>query len=455
MVKAKFDYDVIVIGSGAAGSVAAEVVARSGKKVAVIEQGDFGGSAPNTSVIPVSALLTAAHNLESAHRASMFGLRTATVGYNFPLVQKWKELAIRRSGASATGEYFRSRGISLFRGRAHFLSPNEISIGRRHLTANKFIIATGSEPLIPKITGLENIDFLTPKTAINLSRPPKSLFIIGAGSTGCQFAELFAIFGTKIHLADVKKRILPREDDEVSELFQNVFTKIRDIKILNSSRVIAVKKEGSLIKVTYLKGEKEYSVKVDKVLIATGLQSNVDLGLENAGVEYDRSSIKTDEFLQTSMKNIFVAGDVLGRSSQVHDAIYEGKLVANNLFARTKTAASYHASPRVIWLNPEIAVVGATETDLVRDDIKFRRSIIQNSVVARANISNFAVGFTKILADKNGKILGAAIVAPNAAETINTLALAIQQGLTATQIANMTHQFGSWSEVVRLACAKI
>ena len=455
MIKTKFDYDVIVIGSGAAGSVAAEVATRNGKKVAVIEQGNFGGSAPNTSVVPVGALLTAARNLDAAHRSSAFGLRTATIGYNFPLIQKWKDLTVRRSGAGATNEYFRSHGISLFRGRAHFLSANEISIGRRHLTANKIIIATGSKTSIPNITGLESVGFLTPETIINLSRPPKSLFIIGASTTGCQFAELFAIFGTKIHLADIKKRILPREDDEVSELFQNVFTKIRDMKILNSSRVIAVKKEGSLVKVTYLKGNKEYSVKVDKVLVATGLQPNIDLGLENAGVEYDRSGVKVDKFLQTSAKNIFAAGDVVGQSSQVHDAIYEGKLAANNLFARTKVATNYRMSSRVIWLNPEVAAVGATEADLVRHDIKFRRSIVQNSVVARANVSNFAVGFTKILVDRDGKILGATIVAPNAAETINELALAIQNDLTVAQVANTIHPFGSWGEVVRLACAKI
>jgi pyruvate/2-oxoglutarate dehydrogenase complex dihydrolipoamide dehydrogenase (E3) component len=457
MAKSKhnFDYDLIIIGSGAAGSVAAEIVARAGEKVAIIEAGNLGGSAPTLSDVPVGALMTAAHAFDSARRGAAFGLRTGTLGYNYPSIKNWKDLAVRRSGAAATGEYLRNHGIDVFKGRAHFLSPNEISIGRRHLSAEKFLLAAGSSYVAPDIAGLDAINYLTPETAIDLLKPPKSLFVIGAGAAGVQFAELLAIFGTKVYLADIQKRILPHEDDEVSETLTDVLTRLRGAEILTSARVIAVKNESPLIRVTYLTGETEHSIKVEKVLVATGKTPNVDIGLENAGVEYDKFGVKTDEFLNTSARNIFAAGDILGRLGKTHSALYESRIAANNLLGRGKIAPNYTAIPRVIWTSPEIAAVGLTEKDLTRDDIKFHRSIIQNSIVPRANIANFAAGFAKILTGAKGEIFGATIVAPHAAETINEVSLAMNHGLTAHDIANTVQPFGSWSEPLRLACAKV
>ncbi|MCL2451554.1 NAD(P)/FAD-dependent oxidoreductase [Candidatus Saccharibacteria bacterium] len=455
MSKHKFDYDLIVIGSGAAGSVAAEIVARAGQKVAVIEAGHLGGSAPNLSDVPVGALMTAAHLLDDTMRGTAFGLRTAAVSYNYPSIKGWKDLAVKRSGASATGDYLRGHGISLFKGRAHFLSPHEISIGRRHLTAHQFLIATGSRTSIPDIAGLDTIDYLTPETAIDLMRPPKSLFVVGAGASGVQLAELFSIFGSRVHLADMQKRILAREDDEVSEVIADVFTRLRGVELLTSTRVIAVKNDGPLKKVTYLTGEKEHSVKVEKVLIAAGRTPGVDIGLENAGVDYNESGIKTNNFLCTSSPHIYAAGDVLGGFNKTHSALNESRVAAHNLLNRNKITPNYMASPRVIWLNPEVAAIGMTEKDLAREDTKFRCSIVQNSAIPRANTANFSIGFAKVLTGLKGELLGATIVAPHAAEIIGEVGLAINSGLTAQDIAETIHPFGSWSEALRLACAKV
>jgi len=454
--KTKFDYDLIIIGSGAAGSVAAEIAARTGLKTAIVEAERLGGSAPNLSDVPVGALLTAAHEFDFAKNSAEFGLRTTNLGYNFPSVKAWKDLAVKRSGAAATGEYLRSRKVEVFaNSHAHFISRNEISIGRRHLSADKFLLATGSRTLIPDIVGLEKIAYLTPETAIDLLKPPKSLAIVGAGATGVQFAELFAIFGTKVYLFEAKKRILSEMDDEVSAELAKIFVGQRGMEIFTSSRVIEFANDGPLTRVKFLRGDVEHTVKVEKVLLAAGREPNTDLGLANAEVEFDQSGIKTDEFLQTSAKNIWAAGDVLGRFSRTHAAIYEARIAAHNLTARDKITVNYTAMPRVVWTSPEIATTGMNEEDLVREDVKFHRSVVQNSVVARANIANFTAGFAKILTDQKGMILGATVMAPHAAETINELSLAIREHLTATQIAETIHPFGSWSEVVRLACAKV
>ena len=454
MAKVTYDYDLIVIGSGPAGSLAAESAARAGKRVAIIEQGILGGSAPTVGDVPLQALLAAAHAFDEARRAAAFGIRTSTIGYNYPSIKNWKDLVVRRSGVASTGDYLRGRGISIFKGRAHFLSPNQLSIGRRHLSAEKILIATGVLPTIPSIPGLDTIDYVTAETAIDLVRPPKTLLVIGAGVTGVQLAELFAIFGTKVYLLEAKKRILPSQDDEVSEALSDIFRKQRGMEIITSASVVAVKRENPLVQVNYLSGEHEHSVKVEKVLVTTGWSPNSDIGLENAGVNHDRSGIYTNEYLATSSRHIFAAGAVIGRSVSTQAALAESKIVARNLWARTPTAMNYPSLPLTIWTSPEVAAVGATEADLVREDVKFRRSIVSNNAITRANVANFGLGFTKILTDTKGVLLGATIAAPHAAETITVAALAIDKGLTARELAELAPPFGSWSEALRLACLK-
>ena len=455
MAKSNYDFDIIIIGSGAAGSVAAESVARIHKKVAIVESSYLGGSAPNISDIPLGTLLNIAHVFSAARNSKNFGLRTNAFGYNYPSIKSWKDLVVRRSGASSTGEYLESRGIKVFRGRAHFIGKNEISIGRRHLSADKFIIATGSQQSIPVIHGLSEVDFLTPETAINLLKPPKSLAIIGAGATGVQFAELFATFGTKVHLFDIKKRILSRMDDEISHALADIFTHSRGMEIHTSSKIISMRIDKPSIQIKFFQGEIGKSVKVEKILVATGQIPNVDIGLENANVEYDQSGIRVNENLVTSARNIFAAGDVLGKCNTTQSAIYEAHIAAHNATKREKRIANYQAMPHVVWTNPEIATVGATESDLIREDIKFHSSIAQNSAVSRANVANFTTGFTKILTDQKGVLLGATVMSPHAAEIIGEFGIAIKNNMTAFQIADTIHPFGSWSEVARLACAKI
>lgn len=455
MAKVTYDYDLIVIGSGPAGSLAAESAARAGKRVAVIEQGNLGGSAPTVGDLPLQSLLTAAHAFDEARRAAQFGIRTSAIGYNYPSIKNWKDLAVRRSGVASTGDYLRGRGISVFKGRAHFLSPNQLSIARRHLSAEKILIATGAIPAIPSIPGLDTIDYLTAHTAIDLIRPPKTLLVIGAGSTGVQLAELFAIFGTKVYLLDTKKRILPSQDEEVSETLSGIFREHRGMEIVTSASVVSVKRESPLVRVNYIAGEHEHSVKVEKVLITTGWSPNVDIGLENTGVEYDRSGIWTDDHLITSTRNILAAGAVTGRCKSTQSALAQSKIAANNLWGRSMSVFSQYSLPQVVWTSPEIAVVGMNEIDLIREDVKFHRSVVSNNTVTRANVANFGLGFNKVLTDTKGTLLGATIMAPHAAETIIAVSLAINKGLMAHELAELIPPFGSWAEVLRLACAKI
>lgn len=453
--KVKFDFDLIVIGSGAGGSAAATIAARNGKKVAIIEADTFGGDSPNWSDVPTKALLHAAQLYDEARHGARFGLRSGTLGYNYPSLRAWKDLAVKRTGAGGNRRYYENEGIATFSGAAHFLSPNELTVNRRHLSAEHFLVATGSHWVAPNIQGLADVPYLTPRTILEAMRPPKSLYIIGGGTIGVEIAQLMAIFGTKVYIAEIASRLLPQEDLEVGELMERVLREQKGVTSLTQTRTLSVVKDGIGKRVTYTRGGIEKSVRVDEVLIATGRVPTVDLGLENASVTYTPKGIEVDDYLQTSARHIYAAGDVLGHNSHTHTALLESQVVAHNLFNKTKTSPDYTATPRLTFTHPGIASVGLSEDDCLKRDLHVNKAIAPLNIIARSNTSDFRDGFVKIITDKKGTVLGATVVAPHASEIIHELAIAVKHQLTAHNLATTPHAFLSWSEAVRVAAAKL
>ncbi len=453
--KYEFDYDLIVIGSGAGGSAAATIAAREGKRVAIIESDAFGGDSPNWSDIPTKALLHAANLFDEARHGARFGLRSATLGYNYPSLRSWKELAVKRTGAGGNKRYYENLGISAFSGAAHFLSPNEITINRRHLSANHFLIATGSQWIIPDIHGLVENGYLTPRTILETIRPPKTLMIIGGGDIGIEIAQMMAIFGTKVYIAEKAGRLLPHHDDEVGELMERILTEQKGITALTHSRVVSIEKDGLGKRVIISRAGTEKSIRVDEVLIAAGREPRVDMGLENAGIKFTAKGIEVNEFLQTNIRHIYAAGDVLGKNSHTHTALMESHVVANNILHRNKITPDYTATPAVIFTNPGIATVGLNEDDCLKRDLPINKAIAPLNIIARSNTSDFRDGFVKIITDKKGVIIGSTVVAPHASEIIHELTLAVKFMLTAHDLASTPHAFLSWSEAVRVAAGKL
>lgn len=453
--KNSFDYDLIVIGSGAGGSAAASLAARAGKRVAIVEADTFGGDSPNWSDVPTKALLHVAHLYDEARHGARFGLRSNTLGYNYPSLRAWKDLAVKRTGAGGNRKFYENEGIATFNSAAHFLSPNEISINRRHLSAEQFLIATGSHWVAPDVQGLPDAGYLTPRTMLESIRPPKSLFIIGGGTIGVEMAQMMATFGTKVYIAEIAARLLPKEDEEVGQLMERLLREQKGVTTLTQARVLVAQKEGLGRKVTYTRGGVERTVRVDDILIATGRTPSVDLGLENASVKYTPKGIEVNSHLQTSAKHIYAAGDVLGHSSHTHTALLESRVAAHNLLQKQKTTPDYTATPRLTFTFPGIASVGLSEDDCLKRDLPVKKGIAPLNMIARSNTSDFRDGFVKLIADKNGVLIGATVVAPHAAEIVHELALAVKYGLTAAQLAATPHAFLSWSEAVRVAANRI
>ncbi|HEY0964864.1 MAG TPA: NAD(P)/FAD-dependent oxidoreductase [Candidatus Saccharimonadales bacterium] len=454
--KPQFDYNLIVIGSGAAGSPAASIAAQAGKKVAVIESDIFGGESPNWGDIPVKALLHASQLYDEAKHGSRFGIRGATLGYNFLSLKAWKDLAIKRTGAGNNRRYYEAQGIDTFHSTAHFLSPHEISINRRHLSAEQFLVATGSYWEEPAIPGIENISYYTPRTILDVTRPPKSLLIVGGGSTAVEFAQLFATFGTKVYIIEKAARLLPDEDTEAGELVGRLLHEHKGATILTQTRILTAQKDGLGKRITYTRGGHEKSLRIDEILVTTGRAPSVDIGLENATVDYTAKGIEVNEYLQTTAKHIYAAGDVLGSKKYLHTALLESRTAINNLLnPKQRAAVDYTAMPNITFSFPSVASVGLTEDDCIKRDLDIKKSMAPLNMIARSNTSDFRDGFVKLITRKDGVLIGATVVAPHAGEIIHELTVAVKYGMTAAQLANTPHAFLSWSEAVRIAAARL
>lgn len=450
------DFDVIIIGTGSGGSVAAHMLNRQGKKVAAIEQELMGGECPNYGCIPTKALLQAAETLQTVRRAEDFAIKVdGTPSVDYPALKKWKDKAVWNTGTHAGEQNYEEDGIKVIRGHAHFIDPWTLSVKGRRYTAKRFLIASGTHDFIPPIKGLDDVGYIGYREALEFTKPPKKLFIVGGGAIGCEFSEIFSTFGVEVHIAEAGPRLLGKEDEEVSELITALFEQ-KGITVHVDAKVVKVEKKASKKVVHVQENDKVTKITVDEIMMAAGKIPNTDLGLENAGVEYDeRRGIRVNKEMQTTTEHIYAAGDVTGGYMFTHTANYQSRIAASNMFSDLKHRADYSAVPRCIFITPEVASVGKTEAELKNAGVAYQVGMVPISWLGRANTSQEDTGFVKIIADKKGKLLGGCIVAPRAGEMIHELTLAIQWGMKASKIVWTIHAFPTWSQAVRSAANKI
>jgi dihydrolipoamide dehydrogenase len=449
------DYDVIVIGTGSGGGVGAHMLNRNGKKVAVVEQEKMGGECPNYGCIPTKALLQAAETLHTVKRAADFGIKVSgKAEVDYPALKAWKDKAVWNTGTHAGEATYKADGITVLKGHAHFIDPWTVSIKGKRYTAKRFLIASGTSDFVPPISGLKEAGYIGYREALEFTKPPQKLFIIGGGAIGCEFTEIFSSFGVDVHVAEFADRLAGKEDPEVGELIQALFEQ-KGVTVHVGSKVVKVEKKGSQ-KVVYVETHgKITKVTVDEVMLAAGKVPNTDLGLENAGVVYSRGGIQVNKEMQTTTEHIYAAGDVTGGYMFTHTANYESRIAAQNMFSALKHHADYRAVPRCIFISPEVAAVGMTEAELKEKGIEYQVGITSTGWLGRANTSQQDTGFVKILANKKGVLLGASIVAPRAGEMIHELTLAIQWKMKASKIQYTIHAFPTWNQAIRSAAGKI
>lgn len=443
----KNSFDLIVIGSGSAGFAAASKAAQAGFKVAMVEKDRLGGDCPNRACVPTKVLLREAEFVSLLKVARNFGIEVSEFNLNWQQLLAHKEKIIQELTGERLYNIIERRGISLFKGTASFISNNEISINEGKLKAHKFILATGSQPAIPQINGLKETGFITSEDAVNLPHLPETIIILGGGPVAVEFAQIFSRFDTKVILLEQSDRVLPHEDVEISQHLL-AYLKEQNVKVLTGVQSYAVTKVGLRKAVHFTFGTSKQTLAADEVMIATGRQPALsELNLQAAGVEFNNRGVKVNQFLQTTAKNIWAAGDVTGQLLYTHVATYQGNLAGYNAITAKPEAESLAVVPRTTFCEPEVASVGLTETEAAQQGYRYEVGHLPIRYLGKSLIMGERRGLIKLITQaKTGKLIGCHIIAPFASELIHEFALAMQNGLSVDDIADTIHAYPSLAE---------
>jgi dihydrolipoamide dehydrogenase len=442
--------DIVVIGGGPGGYVAAIHAAHLGANVALVEKDKLGGTCLNRGCIPTKALVRSAEVVLDARRSSDFGIAIENIMVNFQKVMERKRKVVNQL-VSGVEQLMKANKISVHRGIGRILSPHLVKVNDEEIATKKIVIATGAESTLLPIPGLDLPGMLTTDDILELEELPESLVVIGGSYTGAEFACIFNALGTKVTI--VKRRPLRLEpvDEEVGRRFAQTLPR-QGIDVRIGAAVKAIRKEGESLKVVWDTPEGEQGVAGQVVLMATGRKPHTaGLGLAELGIRMDGSAIMVNEYLETNIKSVYAIGDVLGKNMLAHVASYEGEVAVENALGRSRQA-DYHAVPSCVFVQPEIACVGITEAAAKDRGIPYKVSKFPFLTCGRAVAMGETTGIVKMICDaENGRVLGIHIMGPHASDLIAEGALAMQMGATAKDIAHTMHAHPTVPEALQEA----
>ncbi|MDD5258369.1 MAG: dihydrolipoyl dehydrogenase [bacterium] len=445
----KHDFDVIVIGGGAAGLVAATGTAGLGARTALVEKNKLGGDCTWYGCIPSKALLRSAQVFSLFKRTDEFGLTGNAQIKTSGVMAHVRDVA-RQTSLHIPPDLFEKRGISLLTGAAKFMDNHTIELNGLKISAKRFIICTGSQPLVPPIEGLQDINYLTNENIFDLQDLPKSLAVLGGGPIGVELSQAFSKLGVEVSIIEMTDRILFREDTEAAAVLTAALVK-DGVKIYAGQKAVKFSTEDQVIAITMENKDKEHStIKAEKVLVAVGRVPNcAGLDLEKAGVKYSGKGIQVDNTLRTTANNIYASGDVVGPYQFSHMAEYQAIIAVGNALFPFKRKTNYQAVPWCTFTDPELAHAGLTE-DEARNrykNIKVYRSFYRDNDRAITDLEE--TGFAKVICDRKGYVLGAHIVGANAGEIIHECVLAMSAKLKIGQLSSTLHIYPTLSQVVK------
>ncbi|MDE0298814.1 MAG: mercuric reductase [Candidatus Poribacteria bacterium] len=463
-------YDVTIIGGGSAGLVLAVAGAKLGKTVALVEKHRLGGDCLWTGCVPSKAILKAAKVANYVKEAGRFGIRVDDAQVDFDQVMAHVTSAQEAIKSEHDNpERFREMGVDVifgegqFDGTGKFVVKDREEAQMRSLTSKKFVIATGSRPAIPAIPGLESGGYLHSENVWDLKELPSRLLVIGAGPIGIELGQAFHRLGSEVTIVQRGNRILPKEDNEVSERMLNYLREEGITILLNTCPVEVGNREQASVdqnrcddppsgrcSVRLETAGEDRSLEVDQILIAVGRRPNVEgLGLDTAGVEVERSGICVNKRLRTTANNIFAAGDVVGHYLFTHVAAFQAAQIVRNMFFPGSSAIDYSVVPWTTFCDPEVARCGMTEAEARAKHGKIDVFSVDLRDVDRAVSDGETRGFVKVIATRwTGKILGVHLVCPGAGEVIHEFVLAMKEGIPLRKLSGMIHVYPTYSSIV-------
>ncbi len=444
---AAFDYNLVVIGAGAAGLVSAYIGATVKARVALIEKNAMGGDCLNTGCVPSKALLRTARLMAETRNSQRYGIRKINTELEFGEVMSRVHQVIKKIEPHDSPERYRNMGVDVIEGKATLVSPWEVEVNGKRLSARSIVLATGAEPLVPPIEGLETTEYLTSDTLWDLKELPERLVVLGGGPIGSELTQAFTRLGSSVTVVEMAPRLLPREDKEAGELLAEhlehdgatVATGHKALRVENGKTLVC-EHDGQ-----------EVAFEFDRLLVALGRKTRIDgYGLDKLGVRLDnRGRIETDGFQRTNFPNIYVCGDAAGPYQFTHVASHQAWSAAVNALISPfwSFRTSYRAIPWVTFTDPEVARVGLSEDEAVEQEIEFDVTIYPLDDLDRAIAESADYGFVKVLTEPGkDRILGVTIVGAQAGEMLPEFVLAMNHGLGLNKIMSTIHVYPTWSE---------
>lgn len=445
-------YNLVVIGAGTAGLVAAAGAAGLGARVALVERRLMGGDCLNFGCVPSKALIRASRVSAEITRAADYGIAPDPAAHvEFAAVMERMRRMRAELSANDSAARFKTLGVDVFLGEGRFVGRDAVEVDGKRLNFSRALVATGARPAAPPIPGLAEAGFLTHETIFSLSELPRRLAVIGAGAIGCELAQTFRRFGSEVWLLEAMARIVPREDRDAAAIVECAIV-ADGVKLLTECKIAGVGTgtAGRVVRAEHRGAQRE--IEVDEILVATGRAPNVEgIGLEAAGVEYDRKSgVRVNDYLQTGNPHIFAAGDVCSALQFTHLSDAHARIVIRNALFFGRERASRLVIPRCIYTDPEIAHVGLDEAAAAARGVAIRTFAQEMSTVDRAVLDGETAGIVKVHVREGGdQIVGATIVAAHAGETISELTLAIAAGVGLGRIAGVIHPYPTQAEAIK------
>ena len=449
----KYDFDMLVIGGGAAGLTASGMSASFGAKTALVEAKRLGGDCTWYGCVPSKTLLKAAKVANLFRSAAKFGLQNRQPEFDFARVIEHVHRTQEQIYLDADApENFENLGVKVISARARFLDKHTVELAytggkTSRLTSRYFIIATGSSPVIPTIEGLSETNYLTNESIFSITELPKKLIVVGAGPIGTEMSQAFRRFGSDVVVIDAADKILPKDDPELTDILKE-YLKSEGLQYIFGSKVIKLESGNGRFNVTIENQatSQKTSIEGDTILLSVGRKPGTKgLDLEAAGIVYDKNGIIVDDHCRTSVKNIYACGDVAGRFQFTHFAEHMAKVAVSNALLHFPLSLDSKHITWCTYTDPELAHVGMTEEELKKKGVSYEVYRFPFSKIDRALTENETVGWIKIFAKKlNGKIYGVNILGAAAGEMIGEYALAMRNGISLKKIADTIHPYPTY-----------
>lgn len=446
----KFDYNLIVIGAGSAGLVSSYIAATIKAKVLLIERHKMGGDCLNTGCVPSKALLRTAKLLFEAQNSRCYGISKLEIEFDFAEAMERVQHVIAKIEPHDSVERYTDLGVQVMHGHAKLVSPWEVEVNKKKLSARSIILATGAQPLTPNIPGLDQVEALTSDTIWNLRELPKRLVVLGGGPIGCELAQAFARFGSAVTQIEMAPRLLPREDsDAAHEITEQFRAEGIDVRVGHKALRISKTESGAVLTCEFNGGE--VSIVFDRILLALGRRANVEgFGLQELGVALQqRGTIEADALMRTNFPNIYVCGDVTGPYQFTHVAAHQAWYASVNALLSPfwSFQVDYRVIPWATFTEPEVARVGLSEDEAAEQNIAVEVTRYGIDDLDRAIADGVDRGFVKVLtAPGTDRILGVSIVGSHAGDLLAEFVLAMKHGIGLNKILGTIHIYPTMAE---------